>query len=497
MGFQYYLGIAGEQTGPFTEEELRAKIRSAEVPQDALVWHEALDDWKPIRAVPELWAHFEGVGPTKPPPGKRKKKPKAVLLDDGELDAIATFATSDTALEPAFRAGGKPSKKKGGVSLGGGNLAKRLPLFLLLIVALGAGGFFIVSGGDLGFGDADTTASSAPSNGASEGWSVGQVAKWLGLGDFADMLGFSTTPEPVANAPANPSDERQSKLRKAQSNIMVNPEGALAELRALIDAKSDDEVARAAADAAVNYLQSVRRYGEAGKLLLQTNRPAEAVPLFLETPPSFEDADTAMLAAADASKDEERRRWIVKSIDLLLEANADSKKVEERVRMLERDFPASEHPYRYYLKSDDEKIADLFNRLSFAFVQSLLQFVATEFPQLSLQSRPTVSVVRESADRYRLVGRYSGPVQLSRDVLPSVTFVFWGHGGVWYLVETNVTEDRRRFAVAERKRRQKATLFTASELLSYLEGMFRNRYPGALLHESLEAAEKRRATASE
>jgi hypothetical protein len=81
-------------------------------------------------------------------------------------------------------------------------------------------------------------------------------------------------------------------------------------------------------------------------------------------------------------------------------------------------------------------------------------------------------------------------------VLPSVKFVFWGHGGVWYVVETDVTEDRRRFAVAERKRRQKA-MFTASELLSYLEGMFRGRYPGAPLHESLEAAEKRRATASE
>ena len=85
---------------------------------------------------------------------------------------------------------------------------------------------------------------------------------------------------------------------------------------------------------------------------------------------------------------------------------------------------------------------------------------------------------------------------MSRDVLPNVRFVFWGHNGSWYLVETDVTDDRKRFAAGERKRRQDA-VFTAKDLLTYLEGLFRARYPGAALHESTEAAEKRRATASE
>lgn len=505
MSSQYYLGIAGEQTGPFTEQELRSKIKAAEVPEDALVWHDAMDDWKPIRSIPELWAHFKaagGGGPTKAPPKPKVKAKTAPALAEN-FEAIATFATSDATLEPAFRSDGKPTKKKKGTigfTLGGG-AAKKVALVFLLVVVLGAAGFFFVSGGEMDMGgegappsaQADPSASAPAARG---GWSVGRVAKLVGLGEVAEMLGFPTNPEPVATPIPNPMEERRKNLKKAQEDIMVNPEAALAELRKIIQLKSDDDVAKQATDAAVNYLQSVRRYSEAGKLLLETKRPKEAVTMFLEPPKAFDDADKAMMDAANATKDDERRQWIVKSIDLLLEAKADTKKVEDRVRLLEKEFPAGEHPYKYYLKTDDEKIGDIFNRLSFTFVQSLLGYVATEFPQLSLQGRPTVSVVREGNDRYRLVGRYTGPVQLSRDVLPNVRFVFWGHGNNWYLVETDVTDDRRRFAANERKRRQDA-VFTAKDLLTYLEGLFRTRYPGAALHESIETAEKRRATASE
>lgn len=501
MSSQYYLGIAGEQTGPFTEQEIRAKIRSAEVPEDALVWHDAMDDWKPLRQVPELWALFKssGSGPSKPPP-KAKAKPKKAPVLAEEFEAIATFATSDGNLEPAFRSDGKPTKKKkkkgGGVSFSLGGGTRRVALGLALVAILGAAGFFFTAD-DLFVGDA-SQAPATPEATDDGGWSVGKIAKLVGLGDVAELFGIPTEEAPTPTPAPDPLQERAKSLKVAQEKMLVSPEDGLTELQRIVDSKNDDAIAKQATDTAVSYLQSLRRYPEAGKLLLKTNRPAEAVEMFLEPPKSYEDADTALMAAAEIAKgkENERRQWLVKSIDLLLEAKADRKKIEERLRLLEKEFAGLDHPYKYYLKTDDEKIADLFNRMSFTFVQSLLAHVATEFPQLTLQERPTVSVVREGNDKYRLVGRYGGAVQLSRDVLPNVKFVFWGHNGVWYLVETDVTEDRRRFAIAEKKRRQSAH-YSASELLTYLETLFRNRYPGAALHESIEAAEKHRATASE
>ncbi|MCB0418549.1 MAG: DUF4339 domain-containing protein, partial [Bdellovibrionales bacterium] len=45
---QYYLGIDGDQTGPYSEADIIEKIQSQTIPEDALVWHEGLSAWTAI-----------------------------------------------------------------------------------------------------------------------------------------------------------------------------------------------------------------------------------------------------------------------------------------------------------------------------------------------------------------------------------------------------------------------------------------------------------------
>lgn len=50
----WYAGIRDLPVGPLTRKELIAKVQSAEVSPDTLVWREGLDDWRPLRNVAEL-----------------------------------------------------------------------------------------------------------------------------------------------------------------------------------------------------------------------------------------------------------------------------------------------------------------------------------------------------------------------------------------------------------------------------------------------------------
>ena len=48
---EWYILVDGEQEGPYDVEELMADFR---LTPDTFVWKEGLENWKPIREVPEL-----------------------------------------------------------------------------------------------------------------------------------------------------------------------------------------------------------------------------------------------------------------------------------------------------------------------------------------------------------------------------------------------------------------------------------------------------------
>ncbi len=50
----WHVGKGGQQLGPFTAEDLRAKLASGEVAPSDLVWKEGMAQWTPLADVPEL-----------------------------------------------------------------------------------------------------------------------------------------------------------------------------------------------------------------------------------------------------------------------------------------------------------------------------------------------------------------------------------------------------------------------------------------------------------
>jgi len=51
---QYFLGIKGEQSGPYSVEEVGQKIARGEVGADDLCWREGFHEWLPVSSLPEL-----------------------------------------------------------------------------------------------------------------------------------------------------------------------------------------------------------------------------------------------------------------------------------------------------------------------------------------------------------------------------------------------------------------------------------------------------------
>lgn len=63
---EWFAGIGGQQAGPFTLDQMRAKIAAREIKADTLVWNRSLPAWTPARDTPELQALFAGGPPPMP-----------------------------------------------------------------------------------------------------------------------------------------------------------------------------------------------------------------------------------------------------------------------------------------------------------------------------------------------------------------------------------------------------------------------------------------------
>lgn len=62
---QWYYGSSAGQTGPVEDHEIRALIAGGTVTPETLVWRDGMQDWTPLRAVPELGG--QALGPYTPP----------------------------------------------------------------------------------------------------------------------------------------------------------------------------------------------------------------------------------------------------------------------------------------------------------------------------------------------------------------------------------------------------------------------------------------------
>lgn len=437
---QYFLGIGGQQSGPFSEAEMVQQWQTGQIPAEALAWYEGLDDWK---LAAEVFAGLSaGAGrPVTSAPG---------LLSRPHKDTVnfSTFATKEQGLNPVFDdddAGGTESFF----------LRFRLHIFLGTVVFFG----FLVAAGFYIYTSVNGPRQSKPS-------------------------------VPVA---AKTIDRRDTEYRSAVADVLLNPDRAMSVFERLVKDNSSDEIGKQSLESAIDYYKRSQRFHEIGRLLVAAKRPVDAIGYFRgEQPSPNEELNALQLSFVQTKKPE----FLLQEIELLLGPLNSSSKAIEMIRKLEQEFPKAGHPYGYFLKSTDEQIADLFSRISFYFVQSLLSFIESELPQIHLARRPLVELKRDRAGGFRIEGSYRGDVTLSRDPLKNIHLVFWFVDDLWVLVETNLTKERAKWSAREKEKLAKTTM-TASKLLDSLEQRFRSQFPKSSLHHSVRPADAAKQTKTE
>lgn len=521
---QYYVGQNGEQNGPYSEHEIVSQIRQGMISQDALVWHEGMADWQPITSIDRFFEAFQGgsggtgvsdMGALQDltnetpwgngPITATAPAPAAVVNDDAEEEAeekkarsvtkkglkkfrhseVSTFAFNEKEAKPIykdgmFRAAGKYLKRRFSMVFFGG---------ILFVVGYGGYQLFISMIDPDGEGSAPVEAPKKK----------GRFPKAGARSAATAPTGEGATRAPAQGAKTIPvidTGVRATELSKAKSELLLNPEASMAAIERLVEANPEDAVGKDALETGVLHYKTNQKRIEAGRLYMKAKRNLEASKFFLEDPPQYSLADQALFAAYQQSRAADRADILIQDINILLGPLNRPDLARDRIKTLEKDFPRRKHPFGYYLKSIDGRIADIFNRLSFYFVQNLLQHVSTEFQAMTWTSRPVVEILRLRDGKYRIAGRYKGDVLLSRDQLQNITFVFWMDGEQWRLVETNVTEERERFAAQEKERQQKRAVL-ASTMLEYLENLFRTRFPKSRLHEAVSDNSEERKNAAE
>lgn len=466
---QYFLGVNGEQTGPFSEDEVRDQIQAGTIPPDALVWYEGLSDWQAVNTIEYFKDAFSGddssdtsagkplpsVGGGFKPlsedsiqesvPSRQEEYPRPMIGKKRTSDGGASFAADDEPA-PIFDDGfGAPPPNK-----------KRALILLGLMIGAGAigGAYFF-------------------------------------LGESGNEATF-VAPIPNRPAPESAPEGREALARRALSELLLKPDDSTRILRRVITENPDDAIGKEALAALIDFFKTRQRTVEAGRLLMDVKKPQEAAKFFLMEPASPQDAEAALFAAYQQSQDPARREWLIQSIRLALGTANNPAGAIERIKILEKDFPKERHPFGYYLKTTDAKITDLFQRLSFHFVQSLLGFLNTELPQISFVSRPLVEVRKDKKGTYRVVGSYKGEVTLNQDRLKGINFTFWWNNEAWSVVETNLTEERQSFSRQEKKRLENAAL-PAAKMLEVLESTFQTLFPKNALHEAVGAKSEKKS----
>lgn len=464
---QYFLGVGGEPSGPFSEEAILQQIRDDKLPEDTLVWAEGFSTWQPIGSVPAFAEAIRAfrttyVGPStgkvedeeerapesKPPSGEELKPFSAQIEESSrrwDPDKNPFKKKSSEEGFPGYRRRAEPIFQAKDSFFGVANaLSSRAKIFIATFATLGLIFF------------------------------VGVYLKKRSSGHEKDHQ----TPATLVKA-----GPRGPRLRQALSELLLKSRESLQVLNDLIRENPNDSVSREAVEAMVRHYQTNREPEKAGQVLVAGGRPLEAVPYFLEQePPAYTRALNALnLAYGKVQNEEERFQVLDKQIKLLLGPMDNESLAMEKINELKKFFPGRVSEYSFYLQEDSKKVESLFGRLKFYFERSLLVHLENQFPQLTLSARPKVSLNNE-VGRYRIVGNYEGSVELNRDRLTNITLRFWNFEDTWYLVETNLTKEREKAARAERARKQDAVLDSRG-MLNYLTQLYRSEFPKQPLHE--------------
>lgn len=464
---EYFLAIDGERQGPFREPEILEKIQAGTLPPETLVWYEGLEDWSPLDSIEtfrDAIGDFSDSEKHPPPPENTEisesgieqqggaEQPPSESTESDSFGQAPTFAKRDAVASPVFDEDASQISHSH-------FLSQRMILVvmgMLLLLLASVAGFYV----------------------------------WSNFRPSLNQL-KAADPQSAGKPKLSPQAIREAQFQKGLSDIFVNPQQAVELLTKLALENMEDKPGKEAWKAVLDYYKRMKRYQDAGRWLLKGKQPLDAAKMFLEEPPSYPEAESAYFIAFEQLKDPaQKREALVESIRILLAPLANPVLALQRIQLLEREYPGIPHPYKYYLRGPEEKMVDLFGRLSFFFVQSLLDFLDSELPQLKLSLRPSMELRKDNL-LYRIVGKYKGEVHLNRDHLTQIYFLFWLHEGRWHLVDTNVTAERKKYSALEKEKLRGAAL-PAPKMLAYLESLFQSQFPDHALHEGVDLNDLKR-----
>lgn len=452
---QYYLGIGGQQSGPFSEADLIEKIKGQSVPKDALVWCEGMPNWVSLSSLPQL-----KPAPTQP------SEPKTLY---NTPTAAPKPATNPTAMSAPFAKPSvsqilenKPDNKK---------TAK------------------------VGKGKIETVFSSEEATFTSSPFIIYRMEFIIGgliLLCLGTLVGFYIVATSVGNSKfklslksTDPVNQREISLRKIQSEFILNPANSSKELEKLILENPHDNVSKTALQTVINYYKSSQRFAEAGRLLISLHKPEEAYVYFLQDPQTIKNAEQALFLAYGATNDKAlKQKYLLENIQILVSKLSDYTLATQRIVEFDKNFPGVPHPYGYYLKSPQEKIKDIFSRLEKIFAKTQLTYLDSIIPRVQFD-HPSRTEIKKEPLGYRIIGSYFGDISLNQDKLSQIYFTFWFYNQEWQLVDTNLTPDRKRWSEKEKIKREKE-YYTEVTLLSALEQIFKKHYPKNSLHETVK-----------
>ena len=99
LGADWHVIVKGEQVGPLSVDDIRAKVAAAELTARTYAWREDMADWQRLAAIAifaELFASVQAptyVPPTGPPPRRKSEPQKIGALVDPEVKATPSSGT--------------------------------------------------------------------------------------------------------------------------------------------------------------------------------------------------------------------------------------------------------------------------------------------------------------------------------------------------------------------------------------------------------------------
>jgi len=86
---QWYLVLNGAQAGPFTQDDVVARLRAGQIDRATLVFTQGMAQWTPLGQVPELaGAGASGFAPPPPPPGGQRAHEIAYKIVGEDLQFV-------------------------------------------------------------------------------------------------------------------------------------------------------------------------------------------------------------------------------------------------------------------------------------------------------------------------------------------------------------------------------------------------------------------------